>query len=89
MTEIDRLIQSHTKGDGVMRVIEWGWLLLARLSDRVMRPLEGQSTVEYALVGALVVIVSAGAMTILGSQISTVFHNISTTLSGATPAAGH
>lgn len=72
-----------------MRVIEWGWLQLARLSDRVMRPLEGQSTVEYALVGALVVIVSAGAMTILGSQISTVFHNISTTLSGATPAAGH
>jgi len=71
-----------------MRVIEWGWLRLARLTDRFMAPLEGQSTVEYALVGALVVIVSAGAMAILGTQISTVFHNISTTLSGA-PSAGH
>jgi Flp pilus assembly pilin Flp len=70
-----------------MRVIEWGWLKLARLTDRLMRPLEGQSTVEYALVGALVVIVSAGAMTILGSQISSVFHNISSTLSGSAPSA--
>jgi Flp pilus assembly pilin Flp len=72
-----------------MRVIEWGWLRLARLTDWLMGPLEGQSTVEYALVGALVVIVSAGAMTILGTQISTVFHNITTTLSGASPSAGH
>jgi len=70
-----------------MRVIEWGWLNLARLTDRLTRPLEGQSTVEYALVGALVVIVSAGAMTILGTQISSVFHNISSTLSGAAPSA--
>jgi Flp pilus assembly pilin Flp len=76
-----------------MHVIEWGWLRLARLADRLMDrlmdPLEGQSTVEYALVGALVVIVSATAMTILGSQISNVFHSISATLSGASSSAGH
>ncbi len=43
----------------------------------------GQSTVEYALVGALVVIAAAGAMTLLGDQVSSVFGHITTTLSGA------
>jgi Flp pilus assembly pilin Flp len=45
-----------------------------------------QSTVEYALVGALVVIAAAGALTILGSELNTVFTNISKTLGAA---AGH
>jgi Flp pilus assembly pilin Flp len=43
----------------------------------------GQSTVEYALVGALVVIAAAGAMALLGDQVSTVFGHITSTLSGA------
>jgi Flp pilus assembly pilin Flp len=47
----------------------------------------GQSTVEYALVGALVVIAAAGAMALLGDQVSSVFGHITTTLSGA--ATGH
>ncbi|MBV8717402.1 MAG: hypothetical protein JO020_29585 [Chloroflexi bacterium] len=46
-----------------------------------------QSTVEYALVGALVVIAAAGAMALLGDQVSSVFGHITTTLSGA--ATGH
>jgi Flp pilus assembly pilin Flp len=46
-----------------------------------------QSTVEYALVGALVVIASAGAMTLLGNQVGSVFSRITTALSGA--ASGH
>ena len=50
-------------------------------------PAGGQSTVEYALVGALVVIAAAGAMTLLGDQVSSVFGHITTTLSGA--PAGH
>ena len=40
-----------------------------------------QSTVEYALVGALVVIVAAAALTTLGDQVNGVFTNITKTLS--------
>jgi Flp pilus assembly pilin Flp len=47
-----------------------------------------QSTVEYALVGALVVIAAAGALTLLGTELSTVFTNIGNTLHNAA-AAGH
>jgi Flp pilus assembly pilin Flp len=39
-----------------------------------------QSTVEYALVGALVVIAAAAALTVLGDQVTAVFGNISNTL---------
>lgn len=45
-----------------------------------------QSTVEYALVGALVVIAAAGALTVLGGELNSVFSSISKTLS--TAAAG-
>jgi Flp pilus assembly pilin Flp len=55
--------------------------------SRVAARSAGQSTVEYALVGALVVIAAAGAMTLLGDQVSSVFGHITTTLSGA--PAGH
>ena len=79
----------------VMGVLEWTWVQAARLQarlesevDRVGRGCLGQSTVEYALVGALVVIAAAGALTLLGSEVSAVFNRITTTLSGA-PAAGH
>jgi Flp pilus assembly pilin Flp len=47
----------------------------------------GQSTVEYALVGALVVIAAAGALTILGGEVTGVFTHITNTLRGA--ATGH
>jgi Flp pilus assembly pilin Flp len=43
----------------------------------------GQSTVEYALVGALVVIAAAGALTLLGGELTSVFTNISKTLGTA------
>ena len=46
------------------------------------RMLMGQSTVEYALVGALVVIAAAGAMSVLGTEITSVFTKITTALSG-------
>ena len=49
----------------------------------------GQSTVEYALVGALVVIAAAGALTVLGTEINTVFTRIKDTLSTAAVSAGH
>jgi Flp pilus assembly pilin Flp len=70
-----------------MQWIESAWLIVTRLrksarcalSSRVM----AQSTVEYALVGALVVIAAAGALTVLGGELTTVFSNISKTLGAA------
>jgi Flp pilus assembly pilin Flp len=58
----------------------------ARLRQRLpegARRWVAQSTVEYALVGALVVIAAAGAMTILGGQLTSVFTSISNTLKTA------
>ena len=69
-----------------MVVIEWGWLTSARLRAWYASKtpaLAGQSTVEYALVGALVVIAAATALTALGGEVTAVFNKISTTLSGA------
>lgn len=57
------------------------WIELSR--GRVV----AQSTVEYALVGALVVIAAAGALTILGGELGSVFTNISNTL--RTASVGH
>lgn len=74
--------------------IEFGRLTVARLFGRSARSAHclgggsaGQSTVEYALVGALVVIAAAGALTLLGGELSTVFTHISDTL--RTASAGH
>jgi Flp pilus assembly pilin Flp len=73
-----------------MGLIDWAWLNSARWRARSERCLRGparvargQSTVEYALVGALVVIAAAGAMTLLGDQVSAVFGHIKDTLAGA------
>ncbi len=73
-----------------MVLIEWSWVTLARISarlelgaQRLGRHWSGQSTVEYALVGALVVIAAAGALTMLGGELTSVFSKISNTLSGA------
>jgi len=78
-----------------MRLIERSWWRVGcarmQLEQHVWTAtarVAGQSTVEYALVGALVVIAAAGAMTLLGGEVTTVFSRITTTLSGAAPA-GH
>lgn len=67
-------------------LFEWGSLVAARIRTYVERSLAGQSTVEYALVGALVVIVAAAALTAIGSQVSTVFEKIAQSLGGSAPA---
>jgi Flp pilus assembly pilin Flp len=78
------------KGAEMGLLSSFAWLNVARLhalSQRCMRGSDdvrrGQSTVEYALVGALVVIAAAGAMTVLGDQVSAVFGHIKDTLAGA------
>jgi len=47
------------------------------------RRLVAQSTVEYALVGALVVIAAASALTLLSGEVTSVFSNITNTLKTA------
>jgi Flp pilus assembly pilin Flp len=73
-----------------MWVTEQGWLAAARVQaswesgiTRLRGGVAGQSTVEYALVGALVVIAAAGALTLLGGELTSVFTNISKTLGTA------
>jgi Flp pilus assembly pilin Flp len=80
-----------------MALIEWVWIEVARAQaagERWAIRCRGssehrwiaQSTVEYALVGALVVIAAAAAMTSLGTEITGVFNKITAQLSGATGA---
>jgi Flp pilus assembly pilin Flp len=65
--------------------IELSWLV-GRFQSRWQRQNArnaGQSTVEYALVGALVVIAAAGALGLLGGELTNVFTHITTTLRGS------
>ena len=67
----------------------WVQARAARAAHWLVRELSAwpaQSTVEYALVGALVVIAAAGAMTLLGGEVTSVFSRITTTLGSG---AGH
>ena len=77
-----------------MGVLQRSWTVVTvarsrgeALLVRVVLRGNAQSTVEYALVGALVVIVAAGALSALGGEVNTIFTNITTALKG-TPA-GH
>jgi Flp pilus assembly pilin Flp len=58
-------------------------LCVASVGKFSRRPQRAQSTVEYALVGALVVIAAAAALTVLGGDIKMVFSHISDTLKTA------
>ena len=72
-----------------MSWIELGWLVAGRFESRWKRlhvRYAGQSTVEYALVGALVVIAAAGALSLLGGELTTVFTQITNTLRGSAGA---
>jgi Flp pilus assembly pilin Flp len=61
-----------------------GWFGQARLWvwSKVSTVTMAQSTVEYALVGALVVIAAAGALTLLGTELTHVFNNVTNKLAG-------
>ena len=70
-----------------MVLVELSWRVATVMpSGPWRRAAHAQSTVEYALVGALVVIAAAGALTILGTELGTVFTNISNTLRTAASA---
>jgi Flp pilus assembly pilin Flp len=77
-----------------MGSIEGNWLVVrlaiadvrSRLEpsmEQIRSRVAAQSTVEYALVGALVVIAAAGTLALLGGELSSVFTRITTTLQTA------
>lgn len=77
-----------------MRLIELAAVFTSVMAARVRQSwpecagrLVAQSTVEYALVGALVVIAAASALTLLSGEVTSVFSNITNTLKTAN--AGH
>ncbi|MBV9174355.1 MAG: hypothetical protein JOZ81_30205 [Chloroflexi bacterium] len=74
----------------VVRLSNWMVELREQVGEWCRGSERAQSTVEYALVGALVVIAAAGALTILGGQVNNVFGSISSTLkTAATSSSGH
>jgi pilus assembly protein Flp/PilA len=56
----------------------WGF---ARIEE--LRSEEGQALVEYALILALIAVVSIGALTALGVNVATQLGNIATAIGGA------
>lgn len=53
---------------------------LAELAGRATAPREGQSMVEYAILGALIAVAAIAAVTTLGTAISAKFQDIATAL---------
>ena len=54
-------------------------LMIAFVKDE-----EGATAIEYGLIAALVSVAAIGALTAMGSSLSTMFNTVSSALSGAT-----
>jgi pilus assembly protein Flp/PilA len=59
--------------------------IIANYMSNWMRKEEGQDLTEYALIIALIVIAAVAAVTLLGTNISTVLNKVATTLTGVMP----
>ena len=66
-------------GRALERAIEW---LANRAAAAAVSAQTGQSMVEYAVVVALIAVVSMGAIQLLGGGITTVFQNILVKIQG-------
>jgi len=55
------------------------------LMKKLVSEEEGQGLVEYALIIGLIALVVIGALTLTGSNISSLFNSIATRLGGGTP----
>ena len=55
------------------------------VANKLSRKEEGQGMVEYSLILALVSVVAIGTLTILGTDVMTVFGESSAALQGANP----
>jgi pilus assembly protein Flp/PilA len=64
------------------RLTLWAVRLVERA--RGIREDEGQALVEYALILALIAVVSIGVLTVLGQNVSTILDSIGTAIGNAT-----
>jgi pilus assembly protein Flp/PilA len=64
------------------RLSLWAVRLVERA--RGIREDEGQALVEYALILALIAVVSIGVLTVLGQNVSTILDSIGTAIGNAT-----
>lgn len=53
------------------------------LISRLLRDESGATAIEYGLIAALISVVIIAAVTIVGTQLSAVFHSIGTALTNA------
>ena len=51
---------------------------MTNLFSRFVRDESGATAIEYGLIAALIAVVVIGAVTAVGSNLSTTFHNVST-----------
>jgi pilus assembly protein Flp/PilA len=63
------------------KLTSWTMKSFARLEE--LRSEEGQALVEYALILALIAVVSIAALTTLGGNVATQLGNIATAIGGA------
>jgi pilus assembly protein Flp/PilA len=52
-------------------------------AERLLRDESGATAIEYGLIAALISVVIIGAVTLVGSKLSSVFKSIATALSAA------
>lgn len=52
-------------------------------ADKLLRDESGATAIEYGLIAALISVVIIAAVTLVGTNLSTVFNSISTALSSA------
>src|ERR671930_1788253 len=80
-----RGVHRETQRGEVSRMLEklaiWASKSFARVEE--LRSEEGQALVEYALILALIAVVSIGALTALGVNVATQLGNIATAIGGA------
>ena len=53
---------------------------------KLVRNEEGATAIEYGLIAALIAVAAITAMTQLGTQLSTTFTEVKTSMAGTTPA---
>ena len=53
---------------------------MKNLVSRFVRDESGVTAIEYGLIAALIAVVIIGAVTTVGSNLSTTFHNVATSL---------
>ncbi|OLL32085.1 pilus assembly protein [Burkholderia sp. SRS-W-2-2016] len=60
---------------------------MKKFTQRFLRDNKGVTAIEYGLIAGLIVLVIAGAVTTLGTNLTTVFDNLSNKITGTTPAS--